>query len=43
MPVLISESVPAEHRRLSADSVRQINDASGSRVFTLTFVVGEPD
>jgi hypothetical protein len=40
-PLLAAEKVPPERRLLSPDSVKQIDDASGNRMFTLTFVVGE--
>jgi hypothetical protein len=35
--------VPAERRTLGAHDVRRITDSSGKSMFSLTFVVGEPD
>jgi hypothetical protein len=40
MPVLIAEGVSPRERRLSREGVKEIVDASGNRLFTLTFVVG---
>ena len=41
-PILKESRVPEERRRLAARDVRTIVDASGHRMFSLTFVVGEP-
>lgn len=40
-PVLEETKVPDANRKLSANDVHTIVDASGHRLFSLTFVVGE--
>ncbi len=42
-PVLEQSRVPRDQQKLGSDGVRMIDDASGHRMFTLTFVVGLPD
>ena len=42
-PLLEQERVPVEHRRLGAGDVHKLLDASGNEMYTLTFVVGEPE
>lgn len=41
-PVLEETRVPDANRKLSANDVHTIVDASNHRLFSLTFVVGEP-
>ena len=42
-PVLAREHIAAAHRTLTATGVHVMDDAAGQRVFSLTFVAGEPE
>lgn len=41
--VLQEAEVSTERRKLSAEEVRKITDSAGQPMYSLTFVVGEPD
>ena len=43
MPALVESRVPKEHRKLSRKEANVITDASGNRMYSLSFCVLEPD
>jgi len=43
LPVLDQEGVPEEKRKIAPKEVLRIKDAKGNEMYSLTFVVGEPE
>jgi hypothetical protein len=42
-PVLEANQVPDKFRRLDASDLRSVQDANGHRMYSVSFVVSEPD